>query len=43
MEGVEAPGVGVMAESYWEICVVGRWDQVAPGHSAGLHVGFAAG
>ncbi len=43
MEGAEAPGVGVMAESYWEVCVVCRWDQVALGHSAGLHVGFATG
>jgi hypothetical protein len=43
IKGVEAPGVSVMAESYWEVYVVGRWDQVAPGHSAGLHIGLAAG
>ena len=42
MEGAEAPGIGVVAESYWEVCVVCRWDQVALGHSAGLHVGFTA-
>ena len=43
MEGVEALGVGVVAESYWEVCVVSCWDQVAPGHSAGLRVGFLVG
>ena len=42
MEGTEAPGVGVVAESYWEVCVICLWDQVALGHSAGLRVGFAA-
>ncbi len=43
MEGAEASGVSVVAESYWEVCVVGHWDQVAPGHSASLRVGFVAG
>jgi hypothetical protein len=42
MEGAEAPGVGVVAESCWEVCVVWHRDQVALGHSVGLHVGSAA-
>ena len=43
MEGVGALGVDDVAESYWEVCVVCRQDQVALGHSAGLHVGFVVG
>ena len=43
MEGAEALGVGVVVESYWEVCVVWRQDQVVLGHSAGLQVGFAVG
>ncbi len=43
MEGAEAPVVGIVVGSYWELSVVGLWDWVAPERSAGLCVGFAAG
>jgi hypothetical protein len=44
MEGLEAPIVVVMVGSYWELFgIVSLWDWIAPEHSAGLCIGFAAG
>ena len=43
MEGMQAPVIGVVVESNWELIVVGLRDQDVPEHSAGLHVGFTTG
>ena len=43
MEGAKALVIGIVVERYWEVGVVGLWDQVAPDHSVSLCVGFAAG
>ena len=43
MEGVDAPVVGIVVVSYWGLFgIVGLWDWVAPEHSAGLCIRFAA-